>query len=69
MSLPLCNHLVVVRMDSKTLQSPDEEIRSVDNLAELLNTLVVSRFDVPDVEESVDEEAAGSALDVFAGKT
>jgi hypothetical protein len=68
MGLPLCNHLVVVRIDSKTPRSFDEEIRCVDNLAEPLDALVVSRFDAPGVEDSVDEETSRGALDVFVGK-
>jgi hypothetical protein len=42
---------------------------SLDNLAEPLDALLVGRFDVPGVEESVDEETLGGALDVFVGQT
>lgn len=68
-SLPLCNHLVVVCIDCKTPQSSDQDVRGLNNRAEPLYTLVISCFDVPGIEEPVDEDSSGGRLNVSACQT
>lgn len=68
MSLLRWNLLIIVCIDSKTFQSLDEEIRSIDKCTESLGTMFVGRFEVPGIEEPVDEETSGAGFDVSAGQ-